>query len=81
MMASENGRWLLTRLLENYVDDVGETTAVTEARSILDADVTKVRENIAARLDRAADHNEGGFKRVLTMLAKRVRDGKENADL
>lgn len=47
------------------------------------ADVANVRESIGARLDRAADHNSNypGVVRVLRMLAKRVRDGRENADL
>jgi len=80
-VVNENGHRLLTMLLDEHTAVVGEARSVIEARAILDADVTKVRERIAGRLDRAAASNDGGFKRVLTMLAKRVREGKENADL
>jgi flagellin-specific chaperone FliS len=84
MMANEvvnsNGHRLLAMLLDEHAAVVGETRSVIEARAILDADVVIVREDIAARLDRVADRNDGGFKRVLTMLAKRVREGRENAD-
>lgn len=80
-MASENGRRLLVMLLDEHSAVAGETNTVAEARAILAGqEVAAVRRDIAARLDRAADHNDGGFKRVLHLLARRVRDGKENAD-
>ena len=92
-MTNENGRRLLTQLLDDW--RVGEYSgcvtpkqrvAIDEAEAILasdGADVANVRESIGARLDRAADHNSNypGVVRVLRMLAKRVRDGRENADL
>lgn len=80
-VVNENGHRLLAMFLDEHAAVVGETRSVVEARAILDADVTIVRERIAARMERAAAHNDGGFKRVLTMLAKRVREGRENADL
>jgi len=79
-VVNSNGHRLLAMLLDEHADVVGETRSVIEARAILDADVVIVRERIAARIDRCAANNEHGFKRVLTMLAKRVREGKENAD-
>jgi len=81
-VVNENGHRLLAMLLDEHAAVVGETRSVIEARAILDANVVTVRENIAARLDRAADRNEGdaGYRRVLARLAACVRLGSENAD-
>jgi len=78
-MKNENGRRLLAVLLDEHIAVVGETWTAKEALAFLAApDADDVRDGIAARLDRAAVNNTQGAKRVLTMLARVIREGREN---
>lgn len=81
-MTNENGRKLLAMLLDDYVTSCGETSATTEARTVLaEQDIVTVRRDIGDRLDRAAERNDdAGVRRVLARLAACVRLGSENVD-